>query len=190
MQVYTQIVRPQELDEDDLWIPCLKTATVEHSSADAKSGLIITHIEAIKHYAHSLTELLEQKVYAVGSKTYDRLVEAGFAENNIHWRHNANDLKLRSKNTGPLTWLHGDKYARDFRAIPEVTAIQTYESKPDSNAIKQILKLEPDVIHVYSDSVLKELEIRNWSHTKLKHVESAEPDRSVWLDCESFDPNV
>ena len=69
MQVYTKIVRPQELDEDDLWIPCLKTATVEHSPADAQ-GLIITHIEAIKHYAHSLAELLDQKVYAVGSKTY------------------------------------------------------------------------------------------------------------------------
>jgi hypothetical protein len=38
--------------------------------------------------------------------------------------------------------------------------------------------------------VLKQLEIRNWSHTKLKHVASAEPDHSVWLDCESFDPNV
>ena len=46
MQIYTQIVRPQELDEDDLWIPCLKTATVEHSPADAQA-LIITHIEAI-----------------------------------------------------------------------------------------------------------------------------------------------
>lgn len=189
MQVYTQIVRPQELDEDDLWIPCLTTATVKHSPAE-QQPLIITHIEAINHYEHSLDKLLEQKVYAVGSKTYDRLVEAGFAENNIHWRHNANDLKLRSKNTGPLTWLHGDKYARDFGAIPEVTAIQTYESKPSDTAIKQILKLEPDVIHVYSDAVLKELEIRNWSHTKLKHVASAEPDNSVWLDCESFDPNV
>ena len=62
MQVYTQIVRPQELDEDDLWIPCLTTATVKHSPAE-QQPLIITHIEAINHYEHSLDKLLEQKVW-------------------------------------------------------------------------------------------------------------------------------
>ena len=189
MQVYTQIVRPSELDEDDLWIPCLKTFPVKHPPAEAQA-LIITHIEAVNHYAHSLDKLKDQKLYVVGSKTYDRLVEAGFQEKNIHWRHRADELKLRSKDVGPVTWLHGDKYARDFSALPECTAIQTYESKPDPEAIRQILKLEPDVIHVYSDVVLKELEIRNWSHTKLRHVQSADPDKSLWLDCESFDPNV
>jgi len=189
MQIYTQIVRPSELDEDDLWIPCLKTFPVKHSPA-AEQPLIITHIEAINHYAHSINKLLEQKVYAVGAKTYDRLVEAGFAEKNIHWRHRADELKLRSKEIGPVTWLRGDKYARDFSHLPECTVIQTYESKPDPDAIRQILKLEPDVIHVYSDAVLKELEIRNWSHTKLRHVTSADPDKSLWLDCESFDPSV
>ena len=189
MQVYTQIHRPKELDEDDLWIPCLKTFTVAHPPAESQ-GLIITHIEAINHYAHSIDNLLDQKVYAVGSKTYDRLIEAGFAEKNIHWRHRADELKFASKTTGPLTWLRGDKYARDFSAIPQVTTIQTYESKPDPEAIRQILKLEPDVIHVYSDAVLKEFEIRNWSHTKLRHTESCDPDHSLWLDSESFDPNI
>ena len=156
MQIYTQIVRPSELDEDDLWIPCLKTFPVKHLPA-AEQPLIITHIEAINHYAHSINKLTDQKVYAVGAKTYDRLVEAGFAEKNIHWRHRADELKFANKTTGPITWLRGDKYARDFSAIPQVTTIQTYESKPDPDAIRQILKLEPDVIHVYSDAVLKAL---------------------------------
>jgi len=189
MQVYTQIVRPQELDEDDLWIPCLTTATVKHSPAE-KQPLIVTHIEAINHYEHSLTKLLEQKVFAVGSKTYDRLVEAGFATDNIHWRHRADELKLRAKNIGPMTWLHGDKYARDFGKVQFVDDVQTYESRPDKDAVKQVLKMDPDEIYVYSDAVLKELEVRNWSHTKLKCANSCTPDKTLWLDCVTFDPNV
>ena len=123
MQIYTQIVRPSELDEDDLWIPCLKTFPVKHSPA-AEQPLIITHIEAINHYAHSINKLLEQKVYAVGAKTYDRLVEAGFAGKKIYWRHRADELKFANKTTGPITWLRGDKYARDFSAIPQVTTFR------------------------------------------------------------------
>jgi hypothetical protein len=189
MQVYTQIHRPSELNEDDVWIPCLKTFTVDHPPAPAQP-LIITHIESINHYQHSLDPLLAQKVYAVGAKTYDRLVAVGFEAKNIHWRHQADDLKLIREQLGPLTWLRGDKFSKDFSQVPEVTTIQTYQSQPDPNAIRQILKLEPDVIHVYSDAVLKELEIRSWCHTQLRHVQSADPDHSLWLKCDQFDPNV
>ena len=189
MQVYTQITKPAELNGDDIWIPCMKTYTVDHDPAKPQ-GLIITHIESVNHYTHSLKKLLDQRIYAVGSKTYDRLVELGFDENNIHWRHKADELKLMSKNVGPLTWLRGDKYARDFSKMPNVTTIQTYESRPDRDAVKKILKMDPKVIHVYQQSVLEELEVRDWSHTKLRYVQSADPDKSLWLDCEQFDPNV
>jgi len=52
------------------------------------------------------------------------------------------------------------------------------------------LKMDPDTIYVYSDAVLQELEVRNWSHTKLKCTHSCNPDQSLWLDCDTFDPNV
>ena len=71
-----------------------------------------------------------------------------------------------------------------------VDDVQTYESRPDKDAVKQVLKMDPDTIYVYSDAVLKELEVRNWSHTKLKCANSCNPDRQLWLDCDTFDPNV
>ena len=187
MIVYTQITRPNELNEDDVWLPCMKTYTVDHDPATPQ-GLIITHIESIKHYQHELEPLLDQKVLAVGAKTYDRLAELGFK--NIEWRHKAEELRIMGRDLGTLTWLHGDKYARDFSKMPNVTTIQTYESRPDRDAVKKILKMDPKVIHVYQQSVLEELEVRDWSHTKLRYVQSADPDKSLWLDCEQFDPNV
>ncbi len=84
MIVYTQMTRPTELNEDDVWLPCMKTYTVDHDPAKPQ-GLIITHIESVNHYQHSLEPLLDQKVLAVGAKTYDRLAELGFQ--NIEWRH-------------------------------------------------------------------------------------------------------
>ena len=57
MQVYTQITKPAELNGDDIWIPCMKTYTVDHDPATPQ-GLIITHIESVNHYKHSLKNSL------------------------------------------------------------------------------------------------------------------------------------
>ena len=187
MIVYTQMTRPTELNEDDVWLPCMKTYTVDHDPAKPQ-GLIITHIESVNHYQHSLEPLLDQKVLAVGAKTYDRLAELGFQH--IEWRHKADELRIMNRDLGPLTWLHGDKYARDFGKVQFVDDVQTYESRPDKDAVKQLLKMDPDTIYVYSDAVLQELEVRNWSHTKLKCTNSCNPDTTLWLDCDTFDPNV
>ena len=62
MQVYTQITKPAELNGDDVWIPCMKTYTVDHDPAKPQ-GLIITHIESVNHYKHSLKKLLDQKYW-------------------------------------------------------------------------------------------------------------------------------
>ena len=130
MIVYTQMTRPTELNEDDVWLPCMKTYTVDHDPAKPQ-GLIITHIESVNHYQHSLEPLLDQKVLAVGAKTYDRLAELGFQ--NIEWRHKADELRIMNRDLGPLTWLHGDKYARDFGKVQFVDDVQTYESRPDKD---------------------------------------------------------
>ena len=76
------------------------------------------------------------------------------------------------------------------RQVQFVDDVQTYESRPDKDAVRQLLKMDPDTIYVYSDAVLQELEVRNWSHTKLKCTHSCNPDQSLWLDCDTFDPNV
>ena len=165
----------------DFTLPSLTTKT-------GKPISIPFYSESIKHYQHELEPLLDQKVLAVGAKTYDRLAELGFK--NIEWRHKAEELRIMGRDLGTLTWLHGDKYARDFGKVQFVDDVQTYESRPDKDAVKQVLKMDPDEIYVYSDAVLKELEVRNWSHTKLKCANSCTPDKTLWLDCVTFDPNV
>ena len=51
VDIYTQITKPDCLPFDALWLSCLKTETVKHLKA-WKQPLIVTHIEAIRHYEY------------------------------------------------------------------------------------------------------------------------------------------
>ena len=122
MEIYTQINKPDWVHQDDSWLPCLKSTTVDHKEAK-KQALLITHIKAIEHYKYSLEPLFDQKVICVGSKTYDRLHEMGFKH--IDWRPRAEEIRIVARDTGDITWLRGDKWARDFSHIQKVKTIQT-----------------------------------------------------------------
>jgi len=56
--------------------------------------------------------------------------------------------------------------------------------------VDQLKEIKTDQVDPTSNSLNQKLEVRDWSHTKLRYVQSADPDKSLWLDCEQFDPNV
>ena len=107
MVIYTQITKPEDLPEEALWLPGLQTESVKHRKA-WKQPLLVTHIDSIKHYDYDITELLNEKIYCVGPKTYDRLVAMGFTKVEMHGLV-AGDIKINSHPLTPCTWLHGDK---------------------------------------------------------------------------------
>ena len=43
MQVYTQITKPAELNGDDIWIPCMKTYTVDHDPAKPQGLITVSY---------------------------------------------------------------------------------------------------------------------------------------------------
>lgn len=190
MKLYTQITKPKELPPDSLWLPCLQTETITHRKA-WKQPLLLTHIEPIKHYEHNIVELLSEKVYCIGGRTYDRLKEMGFANIEMHGMV-SEDIKLRSRALTPCTWLHGDKFARDFSKTEGVTAIQTYKSSLNETSLEKILT---DVfgslseIWVYSSRVLEALEgAKNFSTTTIHHTESCNPNPEKWKKLIQFYP--
>ncbi|SVA43561.1 uncharacterized protein METZ01_LOCUS96415 [marine metagenome] len=187
MEIYTQVNKPDWVHQKDIWLPCLRSASVDHKEAP-KQSLLITHIKAIEHYKYSLEPLFNEKVYCVGSKTYDKLNEMGFKS--VEWRPRAEEIRIVSRNLGEITWLRGNKWARDFSHYQNVTTIQTYKTEPHKTNIKKVLKMSPDVLHVYSNQVLKEFEIRSWPTTHLNYVQSADPDRGLWKSLKIFDPNA
>ena len=58
--------------------------------------MLVTHIESIKQYDYDLVELLNEKVYCIGPKTYDRLVAMGFTKVEMHGLV-AEDIKIKGK---------------------------------------------------------------------------------------------
>ena len=72
MIVYTQIQDPGPLEEGARWLPCLQSHHVEHTAA-RKGPLLITHMEALNNYQHSLEPFLDEPIYSVGNKSWDRI---------------------------------------------------------------------------------------------------------------------
>ena len=192
MNIYTQINEPKELEENGKWIPCLTTKSVEHKQAWPES-LLITHIDAIKHYDYDIVPLLNQTVHCIGPKTYDRLKDMGFTNVNLHGLY-AEDIKIQTMPITPCTWLHGDRYSKDFSTFTGVTAIQTYETSLNEASLLEIQKMvtdgnPPESIYVYSNLVVEALQKNDWPQTNLFHVESAKSvEPSKWLKTKSFYP--
>ena len=189
MKLYTQITKPKDLTTDSLWFPGLETETISHRKA-WKQSLLLTHIEPIKHYEHDLVELLNEHVYCIGPRTYDGLLEMGFTNVEMHGLV-AEDLKLVSKALTPCTWLHGDKFAKDFSKTVGVTAIQTYKSSLNETSLGKILTDEIgslSEIYVYSNRVLEALETKSFPQVTLYHTESCQPNQDRWAETKSFYP--
>jgi len=188
MKLYTQINQPSSMPKDAMWLPCLKTSTVQHRKA-WKQSLLVTHFDPIKHYEYDIVELLNQKVYCIGSRTYDRLVNVGFTKVKMLGSY-ADDIKIQSTPAlTPCTWLHGDKFARDFSNYTGVTAIQTYQSSLDETSLQRIRSLQKiRSLYVYSSRVLEALEVTDFTQTKLFHTESCKPNADKWLETHSFYP--
>ncbi len=188
MQIYTQINQPSSMPEGSKWLPCLKTSTVPHRKA-WKQSLLLTHYDPMKHYEHDIVELLNERVYCIGSRTYDRLVNLGFTKVEMHGSY-ADDIKIQSKPLTPCTWLHGDKFSRDFSKYAGVTAIQTFKSSlndPSLTVIRSLQKISS--LYVYSSRVLEALELNEtYLQTKLFHTESCKPTPEKWLETQSFYP--
>ena len=189
MKLYTQINKPKDLESDSLWLPCLKTETITHRKA-WKQPLLLTHIEPIKHYDHNIVELLNERVYCIGGRTYDRLKEMGFVNVEMHGLY-AEDIKLTSRALTPCTWLHGDKFKRDFSKAVGVTAIQTYKSSLHEASLNRILTEEfvsLSEIWVYSSRVLEALETKSFPQATIHHTESCYPNPEKWKKLTQFYP--
>jgi hypothetical protein len=190
MVIYTQITKPESLPEDAMWYPGLQTETIKHRKA-WKQPLLVTHIESVKHYEYDFTDLLNEKVYCIGPKTYDRLVDMGFTKIEMHGLV-ASDIKINSHPLTPCTWLHGDKFAKDFGKSAGVTAIQTYKSSLHESSLQNIITMQNNYhyrnasLYVYSPQVLEALQ--NGCTWKLFHTESCTPNPDKWSAIKSFYP--
>jgi len=184
MVIYTQITRPVFDLDQTLWLPCLETETVKHIRAH-KQPLVLTHIEPIKHYEHDISELLGERVYCIGGRTFSRLLQMGFINAWIFGPY-AKDMIINS----PCTWFHGDKYARDFSQMSGVTAIQTYRSSVNKESLEKILTMEDTSVslYVYSSKVLETLEVKSYPTWTLYHTKSCKPNPELWLETKSFYP--
>jgi uroporphyrinogen-III synthase len=182
MRVYTQSNVNHTIPDKAIWLPCISTQPVAHEPAQAQP-VLITHIAALQHYQHALTELLTQPILCVGRHTAERLRGCGFETILCHLR--AEEIEIHQ----PTTWLRGDHYARDFAVDAQITEIQTYRSTLNHLNIKKLLSADPHSIHVYSAAVLAQLQTRAWPHTELYTVPSAPAAKNLWRTVHQFDPS-
>jgi hypothetical protein len=182
MRVYTQSNVNHTIPDKAIWLPCISTQPVAHEPAQAQP-VLITHIAALQHYQHALTELLTQPILCVGRHTAERLRQCGFETILCHLR--AEEIEIHQ----PTTWLRGDHYARDFAVDAHITEIQTYRSTLNHLNIKKLLSADPHSIHVYSAAVLAQLQTRAWPHTELYTVPSAPAAKNLWRTVHQFDPS-
>jgi len=194
MNVYTQLNKPS-LDDNEQWFPCLTTVPIlDHVEAKVQP-LLVTHIDAVKHYQHNPGPLLDQIVHCIGPRTYDRLVDLGFT--NVHmYGLKAEDIKMNSGKITEATWLHGNRYQKDFSTFDGITALQTFTTAINRESLHKLVTIAKRItsLYVYSSLVLKAFEdITNtlpghWSHIKLHHVDSCEPTKDKWLSTTNFYP--
>ena len=96
----------------------------------------------------------------------------------------------------PCTWLHGNKYSRDFSKYVGVTAIQTYTSSLNEESLKTIYNFKNVFlskirnIYVYSNQVLKALEEIHLPKVILHYTESCNPNPNLWARINTFYPGT
>ena len=189
MNVYTQLNKPS-LDANSKWFPCLITKPTLEQQPAPDQPILVTHIDCVRHYKHNIDTLKKQPVHCIGSITYDRLIEEGFTNVRMHGLV-ADDIKINSNNIPDnITWLHGNRYSKDFSKFDSVTAIQTFNTEVNTPSLDKLLTIINDVtnLFVYSSLVLKELEKHDTGHINLHHVQSATPNKERWKTTTEFYP--
>ena len=61
----------------------------------------------------------------------------GFTNVSLHGLY-AEDIKINSMPITPCTWLHGDRYSKDFAKFTGVTAIQTYTTSLNEASLSKL----------------------------------------------------
>ena len=189
MNVYTQLNKPS-LDANSKWFPCLITEPTADQIVAPDQPLLVTHIDCVRHYQHNMKSLLDQTVHCIGSITYDRLIEAGFKDVHMHGLV-AEDIKMNSNSIPDnITWLHGNRYTKDFSKFNGVTAIQTFTTSVNNTSLYKVITTANDItnLFVYSSLVLEELEKHDMANINLHHVASAEPTIEKWKTTTEFYP--
>ena len=189
MNVYTQLNEPS-LDAESKWFPCLITEPTLDQPIAGDQPILVTHIDCVKHYQHDIAPLLEQTVHCIGSITYDRLMEMGFKNLKMHGLV-ADDIKMNGQAIpNEVTWLHGNRYSKDFGKFNGVTAIQTFTTSINNTSLYKVITTAKDItnLFVYSSLVLEELEKHDMANIHLHHVASAEPTVEKWKTTTEFYP--
>ena len=130
MRVYTQSNVNHTMPDRAIWLPCITTEPVEHVAAVAQP-LLITHIAALQHYQHPITELLCQQILCVGRHTAERLRGWGFEK--IHCYLRAEEIEILQ----PTTWLRGDHYMH--RELADQRFLSAASVAKVSEAVRELL---------------------------------------------------
>ena len=182
LQIFTQINRPNLTDQYSIWIPCLRSESVELCPIQTDS-IFITHINAVRY---STQDLHKHKIYCIGPITEGRLRDQGYTVERLADR--ASDVKLPDE---PITWLHGDTYSRDFSSYHNVTSLQAYSTEVDNESIDRLIYLEYKFLHVYSPKVLRAYESRNPQRKiHLYYTDSCKPNRDLYASITRFYPST
>ena len=190
-QVSTQIVQPPIIDDNFFWIPLEQTLQVTKQSAtkiEHPSILIVTHRRAFEHYKYECNK--DIKVLCVGEKTHDFLVRQGFE--NVVYHKSAEKIVI--EDLYHYYWLHGDKFKVNFqkdgsRYRENVVAIKTYSTHSLKENAREIKKVTPKVISVFSQGQYNLVESCGYIPDILRVVPSIKiKDKSKWKEIEVFNP--
>ena len=190
-QVSTQIVRPPIADDNHFWIPLERTLQVIQQpgvSINPPSMLIVTHRRAFEHYKFVCNRNVT--VLCVGERTRDYLTAQGFEH--IVYHKSAQQILLDDRYN--YFWLHGDKFKVNFRKEgikykENVVAIKTYSTETLLDNVKEITRVTPSIISVYSQGQYNLIESSGYIPDLLRVVPSVKMKKSEhWNQVEVFNP--
>lgn len=182
LQIFTQINRPNLADSYSIWIPCLRSESVEICPIQTPN-IFITHINAVEYCNQ---DIHNYKIYCIGPITESRLIAQGYNVERLADR--ASDVVLPDE---PITWLHGDTYSRDFSTHHNVIGLQDYKTVVDEEAIDRLVYLEYKFLHVYSPKVLCAYESRCPERKiHLYYTDSCKPNPDLYASLTRFYPST
>lgn len=190
-QVSTQIVRPPIADDNYFWIPLEGTSQVTNQlpmSIKSPSILIVTHRRAFEHYKFVCNRNVT--VLCVGERTRDYLEAQGFE----HVVYHKSAQQISIDDCYNYFWLHGDKFKVNFRKEglkyrENVVAIKTYSTNTLLDNVKEITRVTPSIISVYSQGQYNLIESSGYIPDLLRVVPSVEMKKvEQWKKVEVFNP--
>jgi hypothetical protein len=182
LQIFTQINCPILSDCYSIWIPCLRSESVEIDPIKTQK-IFITHINAVEYCNQ---DLHGYKIYCIGPITESRLRSQGYLVERLADR--ASEVILPNE---PITWLHGDTYSRDFSNHPNLISLQAYKTIVDEEAIDKLIYLEYKFLHIYSPKIIKAYESRCPTRKiHLYYTDSCKPNPNLYASITRFYPST